>query len=436
MVGTRNRCKRRGACAGLLLALVAVLLAAGCTRDAEKPPNLLLISVDTLRADRLGYAGETRPISPAIDRLAREGIVFPNAFSASGWTLPSMATILSGRYPKEHGAVTLESPLRDDLPTLATILKSRGYDTRGYVSHVVLESKYGFDRGFERFDVSVLGFGHPHRASTERQLTDRVIAELGDIREPFFLWVHYFGPHYDYLQHAPWSAFGDTAANRYDQEIAFTDSHIGRLLDELGRRDLDRNTVVVFTSDHGEEFGEHGGTLHYTLHDEVIRVPLIIRAPSLGAGSRPTVVEQVDLLPTILGLLGIAAEPGETFSGRDILSAASPARQGPVFIERDRPAPYRQTGVIDGRYKLVVIEKLPVDEPVRDDTVNVIPGIYLYDLEADPGETKNLYVEGEQRARALLAKLEQHFSSGGSDTQSIELDPEAREQLHKLGYAE
>src|SRR5258706_1846232 len=180
------------------------------------------------------------------------------------------------------------------MPTLATILRARGYDTRGYVSHLVLTANYGVAQGFDRFDDSVLSVGMPSLSSTDRQLTDRVIAGLADLRQPYLLWVHYFGPHYDYLWHEGFESFGRTDSDRYDQEIAHTDAQIGRLLDALGQRGLANNTVIVFVSDHGEEFGEHGGQYHYTLQSEVMHVPLIIDAPGLAPRSESALGEQVD----------------------------------------------------------------------------------------------------------------------------------------------
>ncbi len=417
-----------------LLGLLLLALA-GCAE--RKPANVLLISVDTLRPDRLGYAGSARPTSPAIDRLAREGVVFTHAFSASGWTLPSMASILSGRYPKDHGAVDFESPLREGLPTLATILRGRGYDTRGYVSHLVLVPSYGVAQGFDRFDDSVLQVGQPSLSSTDRQLTDRVIAGLVDLRQPYFLWVHYFGPHYDYLWHEGWEQFGRTDSDRYDQEIAHTDSHIGRLLEALSARGLYENTIVAFVSDHGEEFGEHGGAYHYTLHGEVMRVPLIIRAPSLEPRRESAATQQIDLLPTILGLLGIEPGPGVTLPGRNALNSGAP--RGPAFFERDRPGRWRQRAVLDGRYKLVVIEEHPDVGPepyMKRPPQNIHAGIYLYDLEADPRETHNLYTADDPRARELLAKLQQHFAVSEAGGEKLEVDEDLRSKLRDLGYAQ
>ena len=416
---------------------ILLLIALGCGGSPLKPANVLLITVDTLRPDRLGYSGNTRPTSPAIDRLAREGVVFRNAYSEAGWTLPSIASILSGRYPKDHGAVDFESALRDGVPTLATILRGRGYDTRGYVSHLILTPHYGVAQGFDHFDDSVLQVGLPSLSSTDRQLTDNVNAGLADIRQPYFLWVHYFGPHYDYLWHAGWESFGRTDRDRYDQEIAHTDSHIGRLLDELRKRGLYDDTVVVFVSDHGEEFGEHGGVYHYTLHGEVMRVPLIIRAPGLAPRSDSALIEQVDVLPTILGLLRIAPDPGAALPGRDALAATTP--HGPLFFERNRPSRWHQRGVLDGHYKLVVIEEIPDVGPepyVKSPPQNIHPGIYLYDVEADPGETKNLYAEGDERARALLGLLQQHFAQREAGEHKLEVNEDLRAKLRDLGYGQ
>ncbi|MEJ2723005.1 MAG: sulfatase, partial [bacterium] len=276
-----------------------------------------------------------RDTSPTIDKLAAEGVVFDTCYSVSGWTLPSMATIFTGRYPRDHGATDFHWAVDPTLPTLAGILRGQGYDTRAYVSHVILKPEYGLADGFKSYDYSVLNVGHPHDVSTAEPLTDNVINDLSSIEEPFFIWVHYFDPHFAYLTHGPWASFGDTDIDRYDQEIAHTDYHIGRLLAALGRRGLDDNTVVIFTSDHGEEFGEHGGHYHYTLHPEVLLTPLVVKAPMLEPAENHAAVEQIDFLPTVLGLLGIDA--GVDLPGRNVF--ADPDTTGPIFFERDRPPP-------------------------------------------------------------------------------------------------
>lgn len=415
---------------GLLAVLVCVLTMVGCG-GGDGPPNLVLISVDTLRPDRLGCYGHSRATSPAVDQLAAEGVVFTNAWSQAGWTLPAVATILTGYYPKDHGATDFHWSLDASLRSIASILRRNGYDTQGYVSHVILTPSYGIGDGFRHFDYSVLDVGHPHDVSTAKPLTDLALQGLRHAEKPYFLWVHYFDPHFEYLAHPAFSSFGNTDIDRYDGEIAHTDYHIARLL-----RQLDDNTVVVFTSDHGEEFAEHAGLYHYTLYDEVMRVPLVIRAPGLASGTNDAPAEQIDLLPTILALLDIEAPAG--LPGRDLLSGEPD--DTPVFFERDRPPPWRQRGVVKGQHKLFVVEMQdsldipPASRGTEVPVTNVHPGIYLYDLAADPDERANLYTDSNPTALELLGLVTQHFASGAKREHPMELDEALVEKLRSLGY--
>ena len=401
------------------LAIVAVAAVWLLRSREDKPYNVLLVTVDTLRPDRLGYNGHRRPTSPAIDALAREGIAYTNCYSVAGWTLPSIATLFTGRYPREHGATDFHWSMDVVLPTLAGILRRRGYDTRGFVSHVILKPSYGVAEGFSAYDYSVLSDGHPHDVATARPLTDLVERSLTTIQEPFFLWVHYFDPHFAYLPHARWRSFGSTDIDRYDQEIAHTDSQIARLLSSLRDRGLYDNTVIVFTSDHGEEFGEHQARYHYTLHDEVLRVPLVIRVPGAAPGVRRARVEQIDLLPTLISLLQIESAAGLQLPGRNILMTTKPDQERPTFVERDRPPPYNLRAVIEGGYKLIVIGMADrTDYPARSvkeyedwaKVTNVTPGMYLFDLTTDPGEQNNIFSEDHPKARELLQLLTDHFA--------------------------
>ncbi len=414
-----------------MAALVLLAPMVGCSGD-DAPPNLVLITVDTLRPDRLGCYGHSRPTSPAIDALAAEGVVYSHAYSQSGWTLPSVATILTGQYPRDHGATDFHWSLDVSLRPLASILRRAGYDTQGYVSHVMLTPTYGIGDGFANFDYSVLNIGHPHDVATADDLTDLALQGLRDADKPYFLWVHYFDPHFEYLSHPAFSKFGTGPLDRYDGEIAHTDYHISRLLRQID----DKNTVIVFTSDHGEEFAEHDGQYHYTLYDEVMRVPLIIKAPGLLPGKDDTVVEQTDLLPTILSLLGV--EHTADLPGRDLLSGAPD--DTPMFIERDRPPPWRQRGVIKGDHKLFVIEMqdsttIPpasrgTEVPVR----NVKPGIYMYNLKDDPRERTNIYSESDPTALELLGLIAGHFSTSKYKENKVELDADLIKKLKSLGY--
>lgn len=427
--------KQLGIISAAIAAVAALfVLFEGCSRETR--PNVLLICVDTLRPDRLGYMGNTRATSPAIDKLAAEGVRFDTCWSASGWTLPSMATIFTGMYPRDHLATDFHWSMDPALPTMAGILRGQGYDTRAYVSHVILKPTYGFGDGFKSFDYSVLDVGNPHKVSTAKELTDLAIAGLRETEKPFFMWVHYFDPHAEYLSHEEWAHFGDRDIDRYDQEIAFTDFHISRLLDELKRKGMYDNTIIIFTSDHGEEFGEHGGAYHETLYDEVLRCPLVIKAPNLQPGVSKTVVEQIDFLPTVLGLLQISAPAG--LPGRNVLEPLRPAEM--IFLERDRPWPWVLRGVINGDTKLFVVDvadsaRIPLASRGNyADVTNVVPGVYLFDRSLDPGEQRNLYTEVNPRASELIRILAGHFAAPRGAGHPVEVDEELNKKLRSLGY--
>ncbi|HET6347991.1 MAG TPA: sulfatase, partial [Candidatus Krumholzibacteria bacterium] len=277
----------------------------------------MLISVDTLRPDRLGYGGNPRNTSPCLDRLAKEGVVFTRATSVSGWTLPSMATIFTGRYPSEHGATDFHWSLDASLPTVAGLLRAHGYDTYGYVSHVMLTPTYGMGEGFAHFDFSVLNVGDPHEVTTGQPLTELAQRGLRGVKQPYFLWVHYFDPHFKYIDHDQFH-FGDRDIDHYDSEIAYDDYYIDDLLKTVDHG----NTIIIFTADHGEEFGEHGSIYHYTLHGEVMRVPLIIKGPGIAPRTDDQPADQIDFMPTILALAGIPAPAG--LPGHNLLAPRAP----------------------------------------------------------------------------------------------------------------
>jgi arylsulfatase A-like enzyme len=334
------------------IALAAAVCLVGCSagepRDGLR--NVLLISIDTLRSDHLGCYGYDRPTSPNIDGLARSGTVFLNTMSVSSWTLPAHASMLTGRYPGQHG-------LRDDgvrldpaIPSLPQFFRKRGYRTLAVVSHVYVSSAFGLDRGFDVFDESLTRGGAANPVAT--QVVDRFLGllEPGD-PEPFFAFLHFFDPHLDYVPPSPFGTrFTDPgyrgeidgtlrslqgyfsrndsipradleqAIGLYDGEIAYVDSEIGRLLEELERRELLDDTIIVITADHGEEFKEHGRLGHArTLFEEQLRVPLIISGhPAFPAGSRRgDLAGLCDLAPTLLELTG--AVPEHIFSGRSLI---------------------------------------------------------------------------------------------------------------------
>ncbi|RMD81280.1 MAG: hypothetical protein D6815_12185 [Candidatus Dadabacteria bacterium] len=334
-------------CSGLLLSALALTGCRGSRPPLERHPgrNVVLITIDTLRADHVGFYHYERPTTPNIDRLAARSISFGNAVSPSSWTLPAHASLLTGLQPAEHGVVADVNALPRSAPTLATILSRHGYQTFAAVSHVYLGHRWGFDRGFDVFDETAAA-DSPHRPVAAR-IVNKALAWLEQRRtdRPFFMWLHIFDPHWDYSPPPPYdrmfdpdyrgSMRGDYESLKpyikevahyetppplaprdlqhvvalYDGEIAYVDAQLGRLFERLEQPDLATRTVIVLVADHGEEFMEHGSLEghQWTLYDEVLLVPWILHFPEerfAGLHFEPE-VSTVTLAGTLLDYLGI-----------------------------------------------------------------------------------------------------------------------------------
>jgi arylsulfatase A-like enzyme len=302
------------------VALLAVVLA--CGRPVER---IVLVSIDTLRADHLGCYGAAFAHTPRLDALAAGGVRFANAISPAPLTLPSHTTLLTGLDPPEHG-VRHNGVFRltDDVPTLAEHLREAGFATAAFVAAYVLDRQFGLDRGFDRYDdrTSQPRYGRGMLTFPERpanEVVDAALEWLASAPGRFFLWVHLYDPHAEYRPPAGFaSAF---PARPYDGEIAFADFQVGRLLAALDQRFPDGRTLVVVTADHGESLGEHGEATHsHLVYDATQHVPLIVQGPGLPRGG---VVEDVvalrDVAPTVLDLLGVPPLPGAT--GRSLAEA-------------------------------------------------------------------------------------------------------------------
>ena len=293
--------------------------------------DLLVITMDTTRADRIGCYGYGRAETPHVDELARRGVRFAQAIAPTPITLPSHASLFTGLYPPAHGVRNNGTfALGSNQTTLAELLGAAGYATGAAVGAFVLEARFGLDQGFESYDDTVVprARGAAEHTFAERRaaaVTDSAIAWLGghlegEDRKPFFIWAHYFDPHGPYRPPEP---YGERfSGSPYDGEIAYTDAEIGRLLRFIDERGDEDRTLVLLTADHGEALGDHGETTHSILvHDSTIRIPLIFSCPSLFddayvAGDR--VVSLVDVMPTLLSLLGVAAE--QAFDGEDVFA--------------------------------------------------------------------------------------------------------------------
>ena len=408
----------------MLLLLCLPLALAGCVRDwrvgDRKPPNILLIVVDTLRADHLGCYGYERPTSPNIDVLAEMATTFDRAYSHSPWTMPSVASIITGLEPREHGITKWQDPLSQQLVTLAEALQAHGYRTGASVSHYILKPDYQFDQGFEVYDLTALEVGKPHDAVTSELITDKGIVLTRPRRpEPWFVMLHYFDPHAWYKPHAAYD-FGEEDVDLYDGEIAYTDEHIGRLLDRMAQREQLRDTIVVIVSDHGEEFGDHGGTQHTTkLYDELIRVPLIVWVPGFEARRLDQVVAETQIAPTLLSLAGLSVPP----SMRAPLvpfdrSGFLPAEDHRVFAETKRSA--NKQAVVDGDWKLHFDRRRRRHE--------------LYNLADDPLEQDNLRGQEQSRTRDMKTVLVEHSKLPRATVETLTLSDETQAALEALGY--
>jgi choline-sulfatase len=396
--------------------------------------NLLLVTLDTTRADRIHAYGFEGIATPSLDRLAREGVLFEHAVAPAPLTLPAHSSIFTGKFPPAHGVRDNGGFFLDEKETtLAERLQARGFETGGFVGAYVLDHKWGVAQGFKTyfddFDLSKyqsLSLGSVDRPGNE--VADKALAWLEHVGSArFFGWVHFYDAHSPYEPPEPFKSRYE--GHPYVGEIAFVDSQVGRLLAFLDSHNLAGNTVVIVMGDHGESLGEHGESTHgFFVYEATTHVPLLIRAPyDVMRGRRVAdVVRSIDVLPTALELLGV--NTGEAFDG----ASAVPLMTGEVkelglAAYSEAVYPRFHFGWSDlhalsaGRYKYIAA-----------------PRPELYDLESDPAETRNIYAErqalGERMNRELQA-LERSMSARASDPRpAVEIDPDARERLAALGY--
>ncbi|HET9212380.1 MAG TPA: sulfatase [Thermoanaerobaculia bacterium] len=438
-----------------IAALALALSTLSCHRETPRPRNVIFILVDTLRADRLGAWGYSRPTSPNLDAFARGAVRFESSRSQAPCTYPSVNSLLTSRWPASFlGQPDQALGIPADIPSLAEILRARGYRTAAVsASPIVRKSpsrfnpKGGFDRGFDAFEEDcvwqpaecVNGKAAPYLRREER---------------PLFLYLHYIDPHGTYHPPTPWRHRFTTATpdkewvrrgdpnpiadwlykgapnpgftpadlqylkDQYDGEIAYFDSQFAALLGSIRAAGLLDDSLVVFTADHGEEFLEHGDLKHCrNVFDTTVHVPLVLKIPGVEAKTVSRPVQSLDLVPTILDYLGVDARKYR-FEGRS-LRAEIEGKDGPDELQYSLMGELR--GVSDGRFKLV--QDLGGKPPA------------LFDLKADPGETRNV-LAAERRAYArlrdaLTAWLGRNEGEGAADAAR-----EAQKRLRSLGYIE
>ncbi len=492
--------RRMSGAAGMLILLVILLatgglIAAGAGGERSSDvgeasqvvgvggPNIILIAVDTLRADRVGCYNGKVSWTPNMDRLAGEGVRFEDAIAQASWTKPSFATVFTSLYPSSHQAIRKPDMLPDEVVTLAEVLDEAGYRTAGFANNVNITSLFNFDQGFDTYTFLEpdFFFGADEAAAQlslynmARLVRERFLAHRTEVRhyyrdaetvnehaipwieahqnERFFLFIHYMDPHDPYFHH-PYDGIGYARVHRprppaglaaeyartYDAEVAYMDARIGALLDRVRTLGLYRDALIVLSADHGEEFFEHGGWWHgTTLYDEQVRVPLIIKLPGDGEGGaggsagrvRRDQARLLDIAPTLAAAAGLS--PPETWQGEDLFAPGAEAGGGRewAFSEEDHEGNVLRS-TRTRAWKLILAN--PGNPRGLEPTE-------LYRLDADPGEKKNLAgadphrdVLRELQSRTEAAEeLAREASVGAVQT---EMDDATRERLKALGYIE
>ena len=418
----------------LILAVAAVLLV-GPGRTwlrpaAAVPRNVLLITLDTTRADHLGCYGNAQAETPNLDGLAREGIRFTRVYAPAPLTLPSHTSILTGLYPARHDVRNNGHELAAKWPTLATILKSQGFATAAFVSSFSVDSRFGLGRGFDVYD-DTFDVQAPLKGANAERRAEATFARFSrwlerGVSGRFFAWVHYYDPH---LPYDPPSPYREQFAGRpYDGEIAYMDHFVGAVLEALKGKGLLDQTLVVVAGDHGEGFGDKVETGHgIFLYDETLRIPLIFRDPAVFP--RPSSVESevrlIDVAPTILEAIGLKAE-ASAMDGQSLVPWIKGKTRADLtslvesFYPRENFGWSELVGLVAGPWKYI---QAPRPE--------------LYDLASDPGEKRNLAASSSDKAGELRAQLEQELlrlspSPGAAAGQAV--SPDARDRLRSLGY--
>ncbi len=406
------------------------------------PRNVVLITLDTTRADRMGFLGSKRGLTPNLDALAAQSVVFTRAYSQVPLTTASHATILTGTYPQFHKVNDVGVPLAKDVPYLPAILAAHGYKTAAFVGAVILDPVFGgapgFDRGFAAYDA---GFRARHRGEDRYQtlerrggeVASRAVTWLGKHPAgPFLLWLHLYDPHAPYDPPQPFK--GRYASDLYDGEIAYADSVVGKFLEQLRAQHLYDDALIVVMADHGEALGEHGERGHgIFLYDPTIHVPLLFKLPRDRFGGKriDSRAGLVDVAPTILGLLGLPV-PG-TMQGRSLLASVDPAQTAAApdhDATADRPA-YSETDYPHQAFGWSALRSLRAGKYLLIEA----PRKELYDQSSDPGTEHDLASSSSAVTETLTTQLEKfRRETASSRTARASLAPQQQAKLNALGY--
>lgn len=437
------------------ISFLAIFIAVGCYfysyKKTNSKPNVLLIVVDTLSAKHIPTFNKEIDIeSNFIKKLSETGITFQNAYSTSSWTKPTISSILSGLYPREHGVGTLTGSLNNEIKTLPGFLKEHNYQTSAVISHTILDEKSNILKDFDF--VKNVNRHDPHAAIVANTVTDTVISRLNnrDKSKPFLMFAHYFDPHYNYQDHKSIEytdpnykgnvtsglhiiklrnlKFNDEdkkqLQNLYHEEITYTDRALQRLYDYLKDNKLLDNTIIIFTADHGEELLDRDWIGHTkTLYNELIRVPLIISASNLKHKEIFNNVSQIDILPTILNLLNI---DNSQFNGLNLTKVVKPNRtlfSEVIFSSSRHVKDANKISVINDNYKLILDRKTNSYE--------------FYNLNDDKDEKNNLindktYSKIISLLKSQISEFEKTKTSDNNN--KIKFNRKELKDLESLGY--
>ncbi len=398
----------------------------------ETRPNVLLITLDTVRKDRLSLYGYPYGTSPNLDAMAEEGVTFDNAYASAPVTLPSHSTILTGLEPFAHGVRNngIHS-LAPEFQTLAEATRSMGYATGAIVGAFPVASQFGLNQGFDHYDddFSAGEAGNPVPQRLADEVSRRGLDWIKSAATgPWFCWLHYFDPHDPYDAPGP---YGELLDNPYDEEIVFTDAHLGGLFRELQRHGLWKNTLVVVTADHGEGLMDHQEPTHSLfIYNTTVAVPLVMKLPDGGpwAGEKfrnrriPALSATTDIFPTVMDVLGGTFQPGAPYPGQSLIPAIVDGQspRNVAYMETLIPqldygwSPYR--GIVAEDHKYIMSTKPE-----------------MFDLKADPGELRNKIETDTERADRLLEMLADRMEHDHTST-TMAMDAATIQKLRSLGY--
>ncbi|MHC4746895.1 MAG: sulfatase family protein [Planctomycetota bacterium] len=460
---SRREVLKYGLYGGLSTALSSSLWVSGCSKSKGKNrPNVLFISIDTLRRDHCSLYGYKLNTTPNLRAFAGQSAIFDLAYSPTATTAPSHATMFTSLYPITHRLIKNGLKLSPKYKTLAEILKMHQYQTAAVVSSFVLDTKFGFAKGFDHYDDGdfekpkstakpqvweghVVTGGFDRRADHTSQKVVKWLRTRRNPNKSFFLFVHYFDPHSPYHPPEPFYSrfapkkksanFIEKSIARYDAEIAFTDYEIGRILQTLKAIGVEQNTIVVITSDHGEGLMEHGHMEHgIHIYEEAVRVPLLFRWPNHIPKAKlfNAPVELLSIAPTILDLVGISLQD-PPFQGYNL----TPALRNNVPLDKNRPVYLHRRHYEGRRYHNIWVtgEKFGI----RVDDWKYIEGKEentkeLFNLKKDPAEMKNLFSGFQEKTDELSGKLKKWIISHIGDESDVTIDEKDLEILKSLGY--